>query len=437
MRFNIVCSHMHEIGEGGVALGKSGRSFAIECKIRSNFLYLGLYGLVICGFLLLPIVVPFWVYFPLMAAVAYGYKMLSGKVSSLKKRASHARGRIILDPFQEILGAQEKFPGLWLGSFLACVVFCFMCMAYDAADDEDKSRWDTVGVDSIEEEPILFSLSLGLVTITFITWALMVLFPPSPGLVDTRQCDFGPIMEKSQELGGVAPDASLYCRTSLVKKPVRSKFCSTSGFVVARFDHYCVWLNTAVGYGNHRVFMVFLSTHVAANICFLTMLIKALIRANNKTGPAFVLGTLLSQSYFFVFFLLSYVIVITCGLTFLLVEQCSNIVRNVTTNERINRSRYAWMKGPDGRPFNRFDKGVIANVLDFFLVPGFAVDYTTIMEIPEAVKKSKSVTSTTVETSGTASSPTMNALHADNGHDHSHSHDHGHEKCGHDHDRHL
>ena len=99
--------------------------------------------------------------------------------------------------------------------------------------------------------------------------------------------------------------------------------------------------------------MVFLYTHVVANTCFLAMLIKALIRTNNKTGPAFVVGQLLSEKYFFVTVLLVYVMVVTAGLTFLMVEQTTNILRNVTTNERINQSRYAWMKGPDGRPFNR------------------------------------------------------------------------------------
>lgn len=189
--------------------------------------------------------------------------------------------------------------------------------------------------------------------VTIATWALMVVVPPTPGLVDSREADFSMILEKSLELGGVVPDSSLYCRTSMVRKPVRSKYCSTSGFVVARFDHYCVWLNTAIGYGNHRIFMVFLYTHVVANTCFLAMLIKALIRTNNKTGPAFVVGQLLSEKYFFVTVLLVYVMVVTAGLTFLMVEQTTNILRNVTTNERINQSRYAWMKGPDGRPFNR------------------------------------------------------------------------------------
>ena len=309
-----------------------------------------LYGAIVFGLLLLPLALPFWIYFPLLGIVGFVYKRFSDQVASLRRRAKHARGRIILTTFQEILGAEEKFPGLWLGSLLACLFFCFACMNYDRTGENSLN---IVGVDSIDEEPALFYGSILCVFITITTWIKMVMLPPNPGLVDTRQEDFDVLLEKSIEVGGSEPNNSIYCRTSFVKKPVRSKFCSSSGYVVSRFDHYCVWLNTAIGFGNHRTFMIFLYSHVVANIFFLAMLIKALIRANDKTGPAFVLGTLLSNNYFFVTFLLTYILVVTAGLTFLMVEQTSNIIRNVTTNERINSSRYAWMKGPDGRPFNR------------------------------------------------------------------------------------
>lgn len=29
-------------------------------------------------------------------------------------------------------------------------------------------------------------------------------------------------------------------------------------------DHYCVWLNNSVGFGNHRAFMVFLFVQLGA-----------------------------------------------------------------------------------------------------------------------------------------------------------------------------
>ena len=35
------------------------------------------------------------------------------------------------------------------------------------------------------------------------------------------------------------PPEPAYCRSSLVRRPLRAKYCATSGFVVFRFDHYC------------------------------------------------------------------------------------------------------------------------------------------------------------------------------------------------------
>ena len=76
-------------------------------------------------------------------------------------------------------------------------------------------------------------------------------------------------MRSSIVAGGTKHVSDSFCRTTLVKKPIRyfiliyafnlliyidirSKYCTGSGFVVARMDHYCVWLNNCVGYGNHR-----------------------------------------------------------------------------------------------------------------------------------------------------------------------------------------
>ena len=89
-------------------------------------------------------------------------------------------------------------------------------------------------------------------------------------------------------------------------------------------------------------------------------------------------------------------------------------------------------------PFCRFNKGVIANVLDFLLVPGFSTNYLTILDIPEAVKtpnKAKSTAPTQKVGAAATESSTMNALHAQS---QAASHTHG-PNCnhGHDGDRHL
>ena len=36
-------------------------------------------------------------------------------------------------------------------------------------------------------------------------------------------------------------------------------------------DHHCVWLNNSVGFGNHRVFMLFLAVQLGATAVFAVM----------------------------------------------------------------------------------------------------------------------------------------------------------------------
>ena len=44
-----------------------------------------------------------------------------------------------------------------------------------------------------------------------------------------------------------------------ILKPLRSKHCRTTKRCVARFDHWCPWMNNAVGRGNYATFILFLS----------------------------------------------------------------------------------------------------------------------------------------------------------------------------------
>ncbi len=51
------------------------------------------------------------------------------------------------------------------------------------------------------------------------------------------------------------------CPTTGLKKPPRSKYCRTYKVNVARFDHFCIWLNQPVGELNYRYFLLFLIVH--------------------------------------------------------------------------------------------------------------------------------------------------------------------------------
>ena len=54
----------------------------------------------------------------------------------------------------------------------------------------------------------------------------------------------------------------------------RSKYCTQTGLVIARMDHYCVWLGNSVGFRNHRIFILFLITQLAATTMYSAMLIR-------------------------------------------------------------------------------------------------------------------------------------------------------------------
>ena len=68
-------------------------------------------------------------------------------------------------------------------------------------------------------------------------------------------------------LRAYAYDEVLYrrkrCRTLGVDAPARSKWCTTTERRVARFDHFCVWINNTVGANNLRYFLGFLAAQLA------------------------------------------------------------------------------------------------------------------------------------------------------------------------------
>jgi len=57
------------------------------------------------------------------------------------------------------------------------------------------------------------------------------------------------------------------CSTAKVRKVARSKFCTTTWCNIARFDHFCPWINNAIGEENYRIFLLFLCCH-ALFLCY-------------------------------------------------------------------------------------------------------------------------------------------------------------------------
>ena len=84
------------------------------------------------------------------------------------------------------------------------------------------------------------------------TWALVCC--SEPGTV-TRENN-----EEYLKCPAYAYDEVVYrrkrCRTTGKDAPARSKWCATTERRVARFDHFCVWVNNTIGANNLRWFLL-------------------------------------------------------------------------------------------------------------------------------------------------------------------------------------
>ncbi|MCO5561184.1 hypothetical protein L7F22_014805 [Adiantum nelumboides] len=71
------------------------------------------------------------------------------------------------------------------------------------------------------------------------------------------------------------------CPTCRVYQPPRSKHCHDCNKCVLRFDHYCAWLGTCVGYGNHCRFWWYIFEETI--LCLWTSVMYAMsLRSNER-----------------------------------------------------------------------------------------------------------------------------------------------------------
>ncbi|KAI9190189.1 palmitoyltransferase swf1 [Blastocladiella emersonii ATCC 22665] len=112
--------------------------------------------------------------------------------------------------------------------------------------------WDqipNVSVSSAHKPFVLVSIAMAYITFFAACWS-------NPGRIDaSNHAAHAALWEYDHVLY-----APFECRTCTFMKPARSKHCSMTKSCIASFDHFCIWLNNAVGRNNQRHFIVFLAS---------------------------------------------------------------------------------------------------------------------------------------------------------------------------------
>eukprot|EP00930_Biecheleria_cincta_P052021 TRINITY_DN3723_c0_g2_i2.p1 TRINITY_DN3723_c0_g2~~TRINITY_DN3723_c0_g2_i2.p1 ORF type:complete len:569 (-),score=96.13 TRINITY_DN3723_c0_g2_i2:66-1682(-) len=194
------------------------------------------------------------------------------------------------------------------------------------------------------------AFELGIVTSLALFFSVMF---ADPGKVPSRHCAVEDLLKSLRDPpDGEMPDLSRLCTTTWVVKGLRTKYCSHTGACVEEFDHFCGWINVAIGKGNHRRFIFLAACEVLSQILHLYLCVQVarhLVSADTYT------------EWFY-----------NAGILFLLANHIYLIVVNLTTNEVINAHRYTHFWKEDkitkrkvwNNPFNKGDP--LRNCLDFW-----------------------------------------------------------------------
>lgn len=198
-----------------------------------------------------------------------------------------------------------------------------------------------------------------------------------PGIVPRRPRGNSGVEDLMKALDGGAPEddmlkASRLCTTTWVLKGLRTKYCTVTEACVEEFDHWCIWLNVAIGKGNHRAFMLLSAAEVFTQACHVYLCVvcaSQLVLAESYWDwfLGLVAGYPLLLLMFFAHCLFA------PWIFGLLLFQGMLVASNLTTNEQLNRHRYEhfWHTDPvfqrNTRFRNPFSKGgPLANCFDFW-----------------------------------------------------------------------
>lgn len=183
------------------------------------------------------------------------------------------------------------------------------------------------------------------------------------------RCGVEELMKGIDAEASLHADVNRLCTTTWVLKGLRTKYCKETDSCIEEFDHYCIWLNCAIGKGNHRPFMVLALVEMITQLSHQTLCFCAgasLIQADSTL--AWVSGLLNSNPHLVLMMFLHFITI--PGVFGLLLFQARLVAINMTTNEQINSDRYRhfWIgSGPKRIKHNPFNKGSWTNnCLDFW-----------------------------------------------------------------------
>jgi len=175
-----------------------------------------------------------------------------------------------------------------------------------------------------------------------------------PGVVDTGpkgRHDYEEAMKAAAE-GSLSDATSMpaLCHTCRIVKPLRSKHCTTLKRCVSMFDHYCPYIGNTIGGANYVEFCAFI-------FC-------GLVNVGQSVGAAVqYLLVVNAKAPFIWMYLLDYSMVLLMAI---LMNQyhLSLILRNLTTNEDMNKHRYTYLRNDLNQFHNPFSTGPCGNLME-------------------------------------------------------------------------
>ncbi|EOD24891.1 hypothetical protein EMIHUDRAFT_238178 [Emiliania huxleyi CCMP1516] len=152
-----------------------------------------------------------------------------------------------------------------------------------------------------------------------------------------------------------------HCHACAQPRPLRAKHCRACGRCVCDFDHHCPWINNCVGARNRASFYLFISLLLADAAAVAALSADALLEPSPHPAPDRGDGRPTT--------LLWLALAVAAPACLLLarfwLHRTRNALANLTTNERLNRRRYAHFRSPNGALVNPFDRGAARNCIAF------------------------------------------------------------------------